>query len=125
MKAPASKSKSNINNICHQWRKVPAPENIPIPDADDLVIESPTDGMIHLDGREKYVLEIVAETVGETETLSHSKRCRVAVVRLFTRELLTRAMRAPLLLAWTTPRGKAVVRLCALGFENPDMTEFP
>ena len=27
------------------------------------------------------MLEIAAETVGETETLSHSKRCRVAVVR--------------------------------------------
>ena len=67
------------------------PEDFPIPDADDMVIEISTDQMIDFDGSSTDVLEIFAVTGGDKkrveandgkrqETLSQSKGGGVAVL---------------------------------------------
>ena len=53
---------------------VPEPEDIPIPDADDLVIKILIDQMIDSDGSSTDALEIFAATVGDQKRVEVNER---------------------------------------------------
>ena len=83
-------------NVVHEQSMVPEPsvllepEDVPIPDADDQVIEIWADQMIDLDASSTDVLEIVAVTGGD------KKRVEVDERKIRTGESFSRATEAEL-----------------------------